>query len=82
MRYRVDLYGFYQRPSTRANAVKSGLLIRRSLVRAQVEEPEHMQEANLYRLAFLFAGLAMNGAFLAMKRRQRVVRPVTIAIEH
>ena len=41
-----------------------------------------MQEANLYRLAFLFAGLAMNGAFLAMKRRQMVVRQVTIAIEH
>ena len=41
-----------------------------------------MQKANLYRLAFLFAGLAMNGAFLAMKRRQMVVRPVTIVIEH
>ena len=54
------------------------LLIRRSLVRAQVEEPEHMQKANLYRLAFLFAGLAMNGTFLVVKRRQRVVRPIII----
>ena len=37
-----------------------------------------MQEANLYRLAFLFAGLAMNGTFLVVKRRQRVVRPIII----
>ena len=37
-----------------------------------------MQKANLYRLAFLFAGLAMNGTFLVVKRRQRVVRPVII----
>ena len=37
-----------------------------------------MQEANLYRLAFLFAGLAMNGTFLVVKRSQRVVRPIII----